>query len=69
MTRKNAAEAMKRPVPPKASLMAESVVAPAEVAEAGSRGIESVARYDGPKTPFERVVASKQGDTVQLFIL
>ena len=25
--------------------------------------------YDGPKTPFERVVASKQGDTAQLTIL
>jgi hypothetical protein len=25
--------------------------------------------YDGPKTPFERVVASKQGDAAQLSIL
>ena len=25
--------------------------------------------YDAPKTPFERVVASKQGDAVQLFLL
>jgi hypothetical protein len=41
--------------------VAESIPALGETAEEGSRGIKAAARYDGPKTPFERVVASKQG--------
>ena len=49
--------------------MAESIPALGETAEEGSRGIKAAARYDGPKTPFERVVASKQGDAAQLSIL
>ena len=49
--------------------MAESVPASVKLLKKVHVGSKLRRVYDGPKTPFERVVASKQGDAAQLSIL